>query len=261
MEYEEAPAALAAMQALHTKYHWTGGDTTMVVEWMDPARHRKDKQAQEDGEAVLAAAASATVLVPLLLLPLLLLLILPAQLQRLPELRALLQQQVWRELGMHDAMLWLDMWTTAAATDNNPCADVFIAIPPLDDTRCQGLAQQCWHSKGLQAGAQEEQRQEHLPASWQLQQHVHVNAQHGVGRPPDAHGCGPGRHVGQHALWCATAVLSTMGDGHGGWRPGTPPGSSIGWHDCRPGGPFHICWATWQQHGTAAHTWPRPGRC
>jgi hypothetical protein len=59
VEYHEAPAALAAMQALHTKYHWTGGDTTMVVEWMDPARHRKDKQAQEEGEDGLAAPLGA----------------------------------------------------------------------------------------------------------------------------------------------------------------------------------------------------------
>lgn len=49
VEYEEPACAMAAMNALHTKYHWTGGETTMVVEWMDPARHRKDRQ-QEDGE-------------------------------------------------------------------------------------------------------------------------------------------------------------------------------------------------------------------
>jgi hypothetical protein len=67
VEYEEAPAALAAMQALHTKYHWTGGDTTMVVEWMDLARHRKDKQAQEEGMATLASGNAAELLLPVLL--------------------------------------------------------------------------------------------------------------------------------------------------------------------------------------------------
>jgi hypothetical protein len=68
VEYEEAPAALAAMQALHTKYHWTGGDTTMVVEWMDPARHRKDKQAQEEGEARLMQSSPAAKILSLLVL-------------------------------------------------------------------------------------------------------------------------------------------------------------------------------------------------
>lgn len=47
VEYEEPACAMAAMNALHTKYHWTGGETTMVVEWMDPARHRKDRQQEE----------------------------------------------------------------------------------------------------------------------------------------------------------------------------------------------------------------------
>lgn len=49
VEYEDAACAVAAMEALHTKYHWTGGETTMVVEWMDPARHRQDRQ-HDDGE-------------------------------------------------------------------------------------------------------------------------------------------------------------------------------------------------------------------
>ena len=31
------------MAALHMRYHWTGGETTMVVEWVDPARHRRDR--------------------------------------------------------------------------------------------------------------------------------------------------------------------------------------------------------------------------
>jgi hypothetical protein len=35
-------SALAAMEALHNKYHWTGGETTMVVEWADPSRHRRE---------------------------------------------------------------------------------------------------------------------------------------------------------------------------------------------------------------------------
>jgi hypothetical protein len=68
VEYEEAPAATAAMQALHTKYHWTDGDTTMVVEWMDPARHRKDKQAQEEGESRLYKCILVTKLLQLLVL-------------------------------------------------------------------------------------------------------------------------------------------------------------------------------------------------
>lgn len=35
-------SVLAAMEALHNKYHWTGGETTMVVEWADPSRHRRE---------------------------------------------------------------------------------------------------------------------------------------------------------------------------------------------------------------------------
>jgi hypothetical protein len=31
------------MEALNNKYHWTGGETTMVVEWADPSRHRREK--------------------------------------------------------------------------------------------------------------------------------------------------------------------------------------------------------------------------
>lgn len=40
--YEHITAAIAAMEALHNKYHWTGGETTMVVEWADPSRHRRE---------------------------------------------------------------------------------------------------------------------------------------------------------------------------------------------------------------------------
>eukprot|EP00775_Hariotina_reticulata_P003529 gene3529-3798_t len=49
LEYEDPAAAVAGMEALHTKYHWTGGDTTMVVEWMDLTRHRKDKASPGPG--------------------------------------------------------------------------------------------------------------------------------------------------------------------------------------------------------------------
>lgn len=49
LEYEDPASAVAAMNALHTKYHWTGGETTMVVEWMDPARHHKDKASSGTG--------------------------------------------------------------------------------------------------------------------------------------------------------------------------------------------------------------------
>jgi hypothetical protein len=40
--YEHITSALGAMEALHNKYHWTGGETTMVVEWADPSRHRRE---------------------------------------------------------------------------------------------------------------------------------------------------------------------------------------------------------------------------
>lgn len=40
--FEHITAALAAMEALHNKYHWTGGETTMVLEWADPSRHRRE---------------------------------------------------------------------------------------------------------------------------------------------------------------------------------------------------------------------------
>lgn len=40
--FEHITAALAAIEALHNKYHWTGGETTMVLEWADPSRHRRE---------------------------------------------------------------------------------------------------------------------------------------------------------------------------------------------------------------------------
>lgn len=40
--FEHITAALAAMEALHNKYHWTGGETTMVLEWADPSRQRRE---------------------------------------------------------------------------------------------------------------------------------------------------------------------------------------------------------------------------
>eukprot|EP00775_Hariotina_reticulata_P008247 gene8247-8436_t len=44
VEFEDRSSAVAAMEALHSKFHWTGGESTMVVEWMDPAgQHGKDK--------------------------------------------------------------------------------------------------------------------------------------------------------------------------------------------------------------------------
>lgn len=40
--YDNIVSSVAAMTALHNKYHWTGGETTMVVEWADPTRQRKE---------------------------------------------------------------------------------------------------------------------------------------------------------------------------------------------------------------------------
>lgn len=40
--FDSMTSAVAAMEALHNKHHWTGGETTMVVEWADPSRHRKE---------------------------------------------------------------------------------------------------------------------------------------------------------------------------------------------------------------------------
>eukprot|EP00879_Flechtneria_rotunda_P002428 GHRR01002625.1.p1 GENE.GHRR01002625.1~~GHRR01002625.1.p1 ORF type:complete len:782 (+),score=274.94 GHRR01002625.1:429-2774(+) len=60
VDYDNPEAAAAAMVSLHTKYHWTGGETTMVVEWMDPARHCKDKQGMgKDGKPCSAGKAGS----------------------------------------------------------------------------------------------------------------------------------------------------------------------------------------------------------
>jgi hypothetical protein len=40
--FESITSAVSAMEALNNKYHWTGGETTMVVEWADPSRHRRE---------------------------------------------------------------------------------------------------------------------------------------------------------------------------------------------------------------------------
>lgn len=40
--YESITSALSAMEVLNNKYHWTGGETTMVLEWADPSRHRRE---------------------------------------------------------------------------------------------------------------------------------------------------------------------------------------------------------------------------
>jgi len=54
VEYDHPASAAAAMIALHTKYHWTGGETTMVVEWIDPARHHhKDQPTGKSGGCAL----------------------------------------------------------------------------------------------------------------------------------------------------------------------------------------------------------------
>jgi hypothetical protein len=56
LEYDDPASAAAAMNALHTKYLWTGGETTMVVEWMDPARrHHKDQPTRKSGGCALLA--------------------------------------------------------------------------------------------------------------------------------------------------------------------------------------------------------------
>eukprot|EP00878_Enallax_costatus_P006771 GHUV01007097.1.p2 GENE.GHUV01007097.1~~GHUV01007097.1.p2 ORF type:complete len:445 (+),score=134.60 GHUV01007097.1:4633-5967(+) len=59
VEYEGAASAVAAMDALHQKYHWTGGETTMVVEWMDPRRHRKERQGDGSGQSRAAGTRNA----------------------------------------------------------------------------------------------------------------------------------------------------------------------------------------------------------
>jgi hypothetical protein len=51
VEYEVPASACAAMAALHARHHWEGGETAMVVEWVDPTRYRPDINTGESDDS------------------------------------------------------------------------------------------------------------------------------------------------------------------------------------------------------------------